>query len=523
MYTIATADRIASAHAVLWGRYGDVTRLARDRGASRQRLYREAKAVAVALGPDRDTALAGLRQRLAEAQADLGRLRQQLGQAVAWGPAKLDEFAATAQAEGVSLPAARALLAVLLGRAAPSVAALGRRAHEAGRKASGALAVLDEFARPRARQVAADELHVGRKPVLMTVEQHSLCWLGGRLAPSRDGDEWAKEFDQLPAAEQVTRDGGQGMEKGLELSNDHRRQAGEKAVADQEDHFHILHRGRRGLRAVKAKAVAAFRKAEKADKELVKQRRQGRVPGVGSRVAAVNRYWRQAEQAFDRWSAHDRAFARLRAALRLYTPEGRLNTPARAQVEVEAALVELDGPEWSRLKHGLVGPKAFTFLGRAHQQLEALPVEPELREAAVRLEGLLRQPEALPGDTEAAGALRGVMLACAAVLGLARGAGAEALALVRGVLCGAWRSSSLVESLNGALRMHQRRHKRLTQGLLDLKRLRWNAHVFVAGKRKRDSPYGLLGLKLPPGGWWPLIQMTPEQLRQQLSALNPAA
>src|SRR5262249_40438664 len=56
-----------------------------------------------------------------------------------------------------------------------------------------------------------------------------------------------------------------------------------------------------------------------------------------------------------------------------------------------------------------------------------------------------------------------------------------------------------------------------------LERLRWNTHAFAAGKRKKDSPSGLLGLKLPPGGWWRLIQMTPEQLRRQLSALNPTA
>ena len=71
--------------------------------------------------------------------------------------------------------------------------------------------------------------------------------------------------------------------------------------------------------------------------------------------------------------------------------------------------------------------------------------------------------------------------------------------------------------------LFQGRQKRLTQGLLDLKRLYWNTHVFTAGRRKKQSPYGRLGLVLPPGSWWQLLQMPPEQLRQQLSALNPAA
>ena len=45
--------------------------------------------------------------------------------------------------------------------------------------------------------------------------------------------------------------------------------------------------------------------------------------------------------------------------------------------------------------------------------------------------------------------------------------------------------TAVLESVNGVVRMQQRRQKRLTQGLLDLKRLYWNMHTFAAGKRKR--------------------------------------
>ena len=41
-----------------------------------------------------------------------------------------------------------------------------------------------------------------------------------------------------------------------------------------------------------------------------------------------------------------------------------------------------------------------------------------------------------------------------------------------------WRASSLVEGINSVLRMQQARHRRLTPGLLDLKRLYWNCHRF---------------------------------------------
>ncbi len=522
MCSLPVPPPITSAAAVFCGPHGAVTRLARTRGVFRQTLYREAHQVVAALDPAPTAALvASLRQQIASLQAQVDQLQQQVAQALVVTADQHAEFASLAQALGVSLSSARSLLAVLLGNDTPSVAQLGRLTKKAAQQASAVLAVLDEPARRQARQVAADEIFVGRRPVLMTIEQDSLCWLGARLADARDGQEWAKEFEKLPNAEQVTRDGGQGLEKGLKIVNLQRVKAGQRAIDDQGDHFHILQRARRALREVQGKAVRAFRKAEKAEAKLRRDRRKGKLPS--GRWTAVAQWWRQAERAFDRWSAQEKSFERLRAGLRLWTPEGRLNTRARAEAEVQAALAELTGPEWSRVRTKLVGPEAFTFLDRVHERLQALPVAAQLRESAVRVEGLRRQPDRLRGEEEAAGALRGVMLACGLVLSLSAEAGARAVSLVRGVLHQAWRSSSLVEGVNSVLRMQQRRQKRMTPGLLELQRLYWNVHVFVAGRRKGKSPYERLGLKVPPGSWWQLLKMPPEQLRAQVSALNHAA
>jgi hypothetical protein len=199
---LSVPQRVASAAAVFCSRYGDVTRLAPQRGVFRQTLSREAHAVARVLDPQpANAALADLRQRLAQALAQQTRLKQQRAPATVRDDDKQAEFAGTAQALGVSLSATRNLLAVRMGRAAPSVARLGRLSQQAGRRASAALAVLDEHARPRAKQGAADESFVGNKPVLMTVEQHSLCWLGGRRAANREGQEWAAELGQLAHVE----------------------------------------------------------------------------------------------------------------------------------------------------------------------------------------------------------------------------------------------------------------------------------------------------------------------------------
>ena len=94
----------------------------------------------------------------------------------------------------------------------------------------------------------------------------------------------------------------------------------------------------------------------------------------------------------------------------------------------------------------------------------------------------------------------------------------RALAEVRQLLGGAWRASSLVECINSVARMQQSRHRRMTQELLDLRRLYWNCRALRTGPRRKRTPQELLGIKLLTTDRWELLKMTPEQLRQQLSA-----
>ena len=153
-------QRVASAFAVLCGRYGDVTRLASERDQSRQSLYREAEQVAGAVnGAAARARIDELQRHLAEQRAEVQALRERLDRAVEITPDKQDEFATVAQAEGVSLSVARRLLRVVAGsKAVLSVATLGRATLGAGERAGGLLRVLDEAARPRLEQAAADEI-----------------------------------------------------------------------------------------------------------------------------------------------------------------------------------------------------------------------------------------------------------------------------------------------------------------------------------------------------------------------------
>jgi hypothetical protein len=156
-------QRVASAFAVLCGRYGDVTRLAHERDQSRQSLYREAEQVAEAVdGAAAQARIDELQRHLAERQAEVQALQERLKHAVEITPGKQDEFATVAQAEGVSLSVARRLLQVVEGSGStPSVPTLGRATVEAGKRAGGLLEVLDEAARPRVKQGTADEIFSG--------------------------------------------------------------------------------------------------------------------------------------------------------------------------------------------------------------------------------------------------------------------------------------------------------------------------------------------------------------------------
>src|SRR4051812_39548498 len=153
-------QRIASAFAVLRGRYGDVTEMAKDRDQTRQSLYREAEQVVRAVGGvAAEARIDELQRELAERRAEGLTLRERLKLAVEITPEKQDGVAVVAQAEGVSLSVARRLLGGVAGpRPVPSVPTLGRATLQDGKDAGGLLRVLDEAARPEVQQIAADEI-----------------------------------------------------------------------------------------------------------------------------------------------------------------------------------------------------------------------------------------------------------------------------------------------------------------------------------------------------------------------------
>jgi hypothetical protein len=519
MSIVPPLERLASASTVFLGRRGDVTRHARRRAVSRQRLYRQAHCALRDLDPTQhQQQLALLQEQLRQLQARLKTLLDAQSRCVLVTADLQAQFAATAQAEGVSLPVARRLLAVFQADECPSVAQLGRFSRSAALRAGALLDVFDEQARPRARQAAADEIFFGQKPVLMVVEPQSQCWLSGRLGPSRDGEQWARELEQLPNLEHLVRDGALGIQNGLARVNAQRQEQHSRPIADQLDHFHTLREGRRALRKSQARAERAWSTAEEADKKQRRQRRRMKAE-TGYATQAVLA-WRRAEQAFHQWESDEAVLEQVRLALQPFTPEGELNSRQHAEQRVKELLPLLSGEEqWGKFSRALLRPESYAYLDRLRAKVEALPVSAEVRDAVVRSEGVRQNPQLVAGEGAKQGVMRGLLIVCGVLTASAGEAGQQAVTALGQVLACVGRASSCVEGLNSVVRMQQSRHRKVSQEMLDLKRLYWNLRQFRTGRRSKTSPYERLGVPLPPDlSWWQLLQLTPDQLRSLLSA-----
>jgi hypothetical protein len=354
------------------------------------------------------------------------------------------------------------------------------------------------------------------------VEPESLCWVSGRLTTTVSGAAWEHELAALPQLEQVTRDGGTALASGVAQVNARRQADHQKPLCDQGDHYHALRGGGVGLRKAEARARQALAAAEAADQQVMACNRQGK-KRTGPAVRAAYA-WKKAEQAMDAWQAQEQAWQQTKEALQLFTPTGELNTRAQAEAVLARTLPQLPDNAFAKTKRHVQKPEMLNYLERVQQQIAALPLPEEVKQAAVRQEGLRRRPEALRGNHPQAAAARGLLLVCAVVLGQAGAVGQQAVTAVAALCRRAQRASSLVECINSVLRMQQAGQRRMTQGLLDLKRLHWNCHRFESGRRRQTTPYERLGVPWPEDlRWWEVLKLTPEQLRDKLSTAAMAA
>jgi hypothetical protein len=506
MFKIPVAIWIANAAARLSGAYGDVTQQAEAAECSRQTIYDHANKVQAAVeaehagGPTH----AELIQENQHLRQENARLWDWLAQTIEFPTSKQQEFTVTAAAMGLSLRQILTLLALILGaRARPGRGTLGRWVRAAGMAAGRVLKPLDRQCRALVLVGCLDEIFFHGRPVLVGVEPASMTWFLGSKADDRTGATWCQHLKTWTSLEYVLADAGTGLQAGI-ASLQHQRLAAQQATLENGlDVFHTLREGERALGQTWAQVETLWGEAEAADRRVEQARRQtGDTRGVATAAAVA---WTKVEAAFVRYEAADVGWAQARSALRVFRPDGQLNDRAWAHEQIAAAVPLLSGRPWAKLRGLLQAEGTLTFLDRLHRQLQEAAPEADLRAALVRLWWLRRQRPRRAHE--------GAIVGCGHVAHLVQQVVCQGLDAdwatsyrrVSEVLRQTVRASSAVECMNSVLRMHQSRHRTVTQGLLDLKRLYWNCRAFGGGRRRGRCPYEHLGLDLPSYDFWSLL------------------
>lgn len=524
MATLSARTLISNVASLFSGRWGAVTEQAQQAGCSRQAIYRqEARVVqAVEDGQRRRPAYAELQAENRRLQEENRQLWAALETAVDFPPAQQQQFTGTASAMGLSLAQTLVLLAsVLPGARCPQRATLGRWVQQAARRAGAVLAVLDRACQQLVVLLCLDEIFLRRQPVLMGVEPGSLVWVIGQRARDRSGQTWCAALGPWGRVQYAAVDGGSGLKRGLELTRQGRAEAGPPVPLEANlDNFHIQQEGQQALRRQWQEAEKVWVQAEAADRKVAEARRQGQ--NQSGPVAKARAAWQRAEEALADAERHEAAYRRAVAALELYRPDGQLNERSWANAELQAACQELLGERWAKFRRMALDPRALTFLDRLHRQLQAVEGRVPLRQALLTL-WRLRHRRRLGKEARGSTGRDRAREAVQAVICQKLASDWQAAYLrVAQVLRQTVRASSVVECMNSVLRMHQARHRGLSQDLINLKRLYWNCRTFAEGKRRGHCPYAHLGLPLPSYDWWDLLQIDPAELEQKLSTAGVA-
>lgn len=509
MRTLSFVRWIANAAARFTGPHGAVTEQAQQAGCSRQCVYDHAQKVLAAVeaqhggGPTRDELI---RQNEA-LRRENAQLWDWLSQTIEFPPAKQMEFAVTALAMGLSLNQILALLTILLGaRATPSRSTVHRWGQAAATAAGRVLRPLDRSCRALVLVGCLDEIFFHGRPVLVGVEPASLTWFLGQRADDRSGATWANALRGWGALSYVAADAGSGLQVGIATVQRERQENLQPLLESGLDVFHTTYEAGRVLRLSWNRVERLWEQADLADGRVEQSQRQGQ-DARGAAVAARSA-WKKAAAAFAQYERFEAGGKIAHAALAVVRPDGLLNDRTWAEREIARALPLLSGREWSKVGNFLQAKEALTFLDRLHRQLHEAVPDDQLRAELVRLWWLRRQrPRAnTPGAVVGAGHVASLVqqMVCHTLDANWR----EWYTAMSRVLRGTVRASSAVECMNSVLRMHQSRHRTVSQGLLDLKRLYWNCHAFREGKRRRRSPYELLGLKLPSYRFWDLLWLS---------------
>jgi hypothetical protein len=348
----------------------------------------------------------------------------------------------------------------------------------------------------------------------VAVEPTSLTLLKCAKTGDRSGAAWQAVLEPFANLEWVVSDAAKGIAAGVQAVAA-ARSASEPTVplGHGLDVFHTNQEARRVLAGPWRRAEALWDEAVAADAAVAQCK--GRGQDARGAAAEARWAWQRAEQALAEADRPEAAWQRARAALAVFRPDGTLNERPAAEAEIAAALAELPGEEWKKTRNFLQDRRSLAFLDRLHQRLAEAEPDAAVRRGWVQ-RWWLRHAAPRPASPPATALALVQALVDAKIRdGALTAAEQVSYERVAAVLRTTVRASSAVEGINSVLRMQQGRHRQMTQGLLDLKRLYWNCRRLATGKRRGKSPYEILGVALPATDFWTLLRSVRSPTGQQ--------
>ncbi|MBM4036387.1 MAG: hypothetical protein FJ291_32020 [Planctomycetes bacterium] len=336
---------------------------------------------------------------------------------------------------------------------------------------------------------AADEIFLGRTPLLLVVEPGSLLVSGLGLGDRRTAAEWEPVFATMEDLERCACDGGTGV-------NAAARAAG---LDVQGDLFHGLRDAEAWLSRFTAtcdKRLAVEENARAVLKAATERKQRQDAASRHQRTVA------EADAALAEWVRLSDLWTQARGAFDLVTPEGRLNTPASAQATLRTALAAMERtPEGLSLSGKLKpvkDPRFFAHLRTLERDLSRLGLDQVGPEREAALGRLVAETVAWRRrDKDPVSFLRAASTGSLA--------DETELAVIEAV-DRAVRSSSSVECVNSRIRLVQVARKRLGEDFLYLLAVYHNMHSFGRGSvREGNTPAELAGIVLPTSDWIELL------------------
>lgn len=328
----------------------------------------------------------------------------------------------------------------------------------------------------------------------------------------RSGAAWREVLRRFEKLEFLVSDAAGGIAKGVQEVA--RARAKSAALEHGLDVFHTNQEARRVLAGPWRQAETAWEQAETLDAKVA----QTKQPRIHARAAATaRRAWEQAESLLATVDQQEKAWQRARAALAVFRPDGTLNERGWAEQEIRAAMLRLPRDSWKKVRKYLTDSRSLTFLDRMHRRLAEAEPDETLRAACVQRWWLRHHRSTASEMPTALDRVQGLLDAVIRE-GPLNAVEQAAYDRVSTVLRTTVRASSAVEGINSVLRMQQGRHRKMTQGLLDLKRLYWNCRRLSTGKRRGSCPYDLLGAQLPSTDFWTLLQTPADKPTEHVSS-----